>query len=410
MRSPKDILANTYTYDLPESRIAKFPVIPKHNSKLLLYKNGEIRETTFKEIDKEIEPESLIVLNNSKVLQARIVFEKETGGRIEVFCLQPAHAKLWHQVLSNKGSAEIECLVGGISKWKQGPLEKKIVIADKTVVLHARYLNDLPNGKLIELFWNDDSVSLAEILEFGGETPLPPYLQRKPDLNDKFLYQTYYAVPEGSVAAPTAGLHFTEDVFAAIEKKNIQKLFVTLHVGAGTFKPIKSDTLSGHEMHKEWICITQEHLKNLLLPHKTTIAVGTTSLRFLESVYWLGVTLFKNSSIELSQLGLKQWDAYEGDTTISKTEALTTLLHKMEAENVKEFYTHTQILIAPGYEFKIADALLTNFHQPGSTLLLLIAAAIGDDWKKVYTYALGNNFRFLSYGDSSLLWINKRST
>lgn len=407
MRSPKDIPAIEYTYELPEGRIAQFPVTPKHASKLLVYKNGSVHETVFRNITEEIETNSLVVFNNTKVVQARLIFEKETGGKIEIFCLQPAHGQLWQEALTQKRSTEMECLVGGISKWKTGPLRKEIILKNETLVLTARYVSDLPNSKLIELQWDKETLTLAEVLELAGETPLPPYLQRKAETRDKLEYQTYYAEQEGSVAAPTAGLHFTEEVFADLEKKKVQKLFVTLHVGAGTFKPIKSDTLSGHEMHKEWLCITKQQIEALLQNKNQTIAVGTTSLRFLESIYWLGVALHHNPLVPLSKLELKQWDAYETKIQIPKENALQLLLNKMAHEKLEEFYAQTQILIAPGYQFKMADGLITNFHQPGSTLLLLVAAAIGDDWKKVYQYALENNFRFLSYGDSSLLWIKK---
>ncbi len=409
MSSPKEISAIEYTYNLPETKIAHFPVTPKHDSKLLIYKNGIIEETIFKELDKKLNEDSLLILNNTKVLQARIVFEKETGGKIEIFCLQPAHGNLWHKILNHKKKVELECLIGGFNKWKNGTLTKEIKINSKTIVLKATYLNELPSGKIVQLDWNDDEISLNEILEFAGETPLPPYIQRQSEVADKLFYQTYYALQEGSVAAPTAGLHFTKEVFEGLEKKKIKKLFVTLHVGAGTFKPIKSDLLAEHVMHKEWMCVTQNQLKELLQTKTNKIAVGTTSLRFLESIYWLGVLLLEDKTIELSELKLKQWDAYSKNKNITQTEALNALLKKMENENAEEFYTQTQILIAPGYTFKMTDALITNFHQPNSTLLLIIAAAAGEDWKKIYDYALLNNFRFLSYGDSSLIWINKKN-
>jgi len=407
MPSPKDISANAYTYDLPDHKIARHSVSPKHNSKMLVYNNGELNESIFKNISSQLNENSLLVFNNTKVLQARMIFEKETGGKIEVFCLQPANSVLWETALTQKGSVEMECLVGGISKWKQGPIEKKIVYKNKPITIWAHYMGDLPECKHIKLTWEDADVSFAEILDTAGETPLPPYLNRKPESADKITYQTYYAEREGSVAAPTAGLHFTKEVFEDLDKKEVHKLFITLHVGAGTFKPIKSDKLADHEMHKEWICIHKDQLKQIIHSQKQIIAVGTTSLRFLETIYWLGILVSKNEALNLQNLHLTQWQPYEYTSELTRREAIQVLLKKMEAEKLEEFYCTTQILIAPGYQFQMADALLTNFHQPGSTLLLLVAAAIGNDWKKIYDYALANDFRFLSYGDCCLLWVRK---
>lgn len=406
MSSPKDILSSHYTYELPESRIAKFPVQPKHDCKLLIYKNGAIDESTFLHVAEFIEPGSLLIMNNTKVLQARLIFEKESGGKIEVFCLKPTENRLWQEVLTAHHQVDLECLVGGISKWKAGPLQKKLKNDHTQVTISASYKGDLPDGKHIELNWDGD-LNFAEILELVGETPLPPYLQRKAEQSDKEAYQTYYAKVEGSVAAPTAGLHFTETVFKELDKKEIKKQFITLHVGAGTFKPIKSEKLGEHEMHSEWIHVTKNLLQTILETKGKIITVGTTSLRLIESIYWLGASCKENKSRSLKDLHLKQWDAYEIKANYSKEEAVEALLNKMAEEGTEEFYTTTQILIAPGYTFKIAEALITNFHQPGSTLLLLIAAVVGDDWKKIYDHALKNNYRFLSYGDSSLLWFKR---
>lgn len=406
MGSPKDISAVDYTYDLPDEKIAKFPVQPKHDSKLLIYKDGSIKQSTFLHLPEFIESGTLLIMNNTKVLQARLIFEKDSGGKIEVFCLKPTNDRLWQDVLNEKHKVDMACLVGGISKWKKGPLEKKLQHGSKQISLFARYLNDLPDSKHIELSWNED-LTFAEILEIIGETPLPPYINRKAEASDKQTYQTYYAAIEGSVAAPTAGLHFTSEVFNELDKKNIKKQFITLHVGAGTFKPIKSEKLGEHEMHSEWICVTKEFITQLLNTTGKVITVGTTSLRLSESIFWLGVLCGLKKDLPLKEIKVGQWEPYDLKTTMSKTEALHNLLLKMEAEKIDSFYTTTQILIAPSYEFKIADGLITNFHQPGSTLLLLVAAAIGEDWKKIYDFALSNNFRFLSFGDSSLLWMRK---
>ncbi len=406
MTSPKDISSKNYTYDLPLDKIAKYPVSPRDQSKLLIYQNGVLTEKKFTDLPAEIPNGVTMVFNNTKVVQARIVFEKESGGKIEIFCLQPAHHKTWETALNESDKVEMECLIGGISKWKNGPLEKKINYNNEIINLQAYYKEDAIDGKLVLLSWNNASIPFYTILELAGETPLPPYLQRKAEKEDELNYQTQYALHKGSVAAPTAGLHFTELLFAALQKKEIKKSFITLHVGAGTFKPIKSETLDKHDMHREWICITKKQLQELINATQI-IAVGTTSLRYLESLYWLGV-LMSDSKCKLNTLALKQWQPYELKSVLTKNEVFKILLDKMNTEGVDEFYTTTQLLIVPGYTFRVADALITNFHQPGSTLLLLVAAAVGDDWKTIYNYALQNNFRFLSYGDSSLLWIKKK--
>jgi len=405
MLSPKDISSKNYTYNLPLDKIAKYPVSQRDQSKLLVYENGSIAEKKFTEISTHIPEGATLVFNNTKVVQARIVFEKESGGKIEVFCLQPAHKKTWETALNETDKVEMECLIGGIGKWKNGPLEKKIYHNNKIVHLQAYYKEDATDGKLVLLSWDNSTIPFYTILELAGETPLPPYLQRKAEKEDTVNYQTHYALHKGSVAAPTAGLHFTEGVFDSLQKKGIHKTFITLHVGAGTFKPIKSETLDKHDMHREWICITKKQLHDLINA-KQIVAVGTTSLRHLESMYWLGV-LMSNSGTELRALELKQWQPYELKSSLTKNEAFKLLLDKMETEGLEEFFTTTQLLIVPGYRFRVADALITNFHQPGSTLLLLVAAAVGDDWKTIYDYAIQNDFRFLSYGDSSLLWIKK---
>lgn len=405
MTSVKNISSKNYTYDLPLDKIAKYPVSQRDQSKLLVYKEGNITEKIFTDLCDEIPLGTTMVFNNTKVVQARIVFEKEGGGKIEVFCLQPAHHKTWEIALNANDTVEMECLIGGINRWKNGPLEKTLNHNNEIIHLHAHYKEDTVDGKLVALSWDNKHLPFYTILELAGETPLPPYLQRKPEKEDVANYQTQYALHKGSVAAPTAGLHFTESVFESLQKKGIEKLYITLHVGAGTFKPIKSETLENHDMHREWICITQTQLKGLINATQI-IAVGTTSLRHLESMYWLAI-LMSDSKSEIKTLQLNQWQPYEQKSTLTKLEAFKILLAKMETEDVEEFFTTTQLLIAPGYTFRVVDAMVTNFHQPGSTLLLLIAAAVGDNWKTIYNYALQNNFRFLSYGDSSLLWFNK---
>jgi S-adenosylmethionine:tRNA ribosyltransferase-isomerase len=334
------------------------------------------------------------------------LFQKQTGGVIEIFCLEPheqyqdittamlQHEKvLWH------------CLIGGASKWKHGQiLEKKIIYNSKELVLHARYIEKLTDSFVVELSWNDQSLSFAEVLHLFGAIPLPPYIKREFEQSDSERYQTVYAHYEGSVAAPTAGLHFTERVFKSLEERNVQKDFVTLHVGAGTFKPLKSETLKEHEMHAEYFTVSRSLIQNLI-DHldKNIVAVGTTSLRTLESLYWLGSSIVNGEwSNEITQ-----WEVYDRNKKdISPKEALNNLINRMSEKEVDHLTAKTQIIVAPGYEFKIVSGLVTNFHQPQSTLLLLVAAFIGEGWRKVYQYALQNNFRFLSYGDGSLLWRN----
>lgn len=410
MTDPKKISILDYTYLLPEERIAKYPLAERDASKLLIYKDGAIKEENYKNVAAYIPEDSLIIFNNTKVVEARLLFQKPSGGVIEIFCLEPneKYPDITTAMLQ-KEKVWWNCLVGGASKWKPGQLlEKKIKTAEKEVILTAGYIEQKPGSFTIELSWSPASLSFAEILHYFGAIPLPPYIKRAVEEADKERYQTVYAHFEGSVAAPTAGLHFTNNIFSELKNKNIQRDFVTLHVGAGTFKPVKSDTMAGHEMHAEWIDVSKNTIQNILHnPDKQIIAVGTTSLRTIESLYWLGVLshLQERESKNTELLLLEQWDAYEFDQyKISTADALSSLLKWMNNSKLERLVTKTQLLIAPGYEFKIAKGLITNFHQPQSTLLLLVAALIGNDWKKVYEYALKNNFRFLSYGDGSLLW------
>ncbi len=411
MTDPKKISIQDYTYHLPEERIAKYPLAERDASKLLIYKDGLINEDKYKNVAAYIPEDSLLVFNNTKVVEARLLFQKPSGGVIEIFCLEP------HEQYPDITTAMLQkekvwwnCLVGGASKWKPGQvLEKRIRAAEKEILLTASYIEKKTGSFTIELSWSPSSLSFAEVLHHFGAIPLPPYIKRAVEESDKERYQTVYAHFEGSVAAPTAGLHFTEAVFNELERKNIKKDFVTLHVGAGTFKPVKSDTMEEHEMHAEWMDVSRKTIQNLLDNlDQNIIVVGTTSLRTIESLYWLGA----KSIINPYSLQLSQWEPYElTKHNVPVKEALHALLKWMDDNKLERLVTKTQILIAPGYSFKIIDALITNFHQPQSTLLLLVAALIGDDqpsghvgWKKVYDYALNNDFRFLSYGDGSLLW------
>jgi S-adenosylmethionine:tRNA ribosyltransferase-isomerase len=408
---PKLLSINDFTYNLPAEKIAAYPLAERDQSKLLIYKNGEIKEDIYKNIAQCLPPNSLLVFNNTKVIAARILFKKETGGVIEIFCLEPFEENNEYSSVMNKThSAKWKCMIGGAAKWKEGNLQKQFKINDEPVTLTAALKEKLPDAYVTEFSWTPSHFSFAEIIEHAGEIPLPPYIKRNAELNDKERYQTIYAEQKGSVAAPTAGLHFTDNIFSSFTNKNIQTDFVTLHVGAGTFKPIKSEQMDQHEMHAEWMDVSLSTIKNILENIENNIvAVGTTSLRTIESLYWMGVKTIINGNCSLEELEIKQWDVYKEpllSQNIVPSTALKKLIEWMQKNNRQKLIIKTQILIAPGYQFKIVKALVTNFHQPKSTLLLLIAA-ITKDWKKIYEYALENEFRFLSYGDGCLINLNQ---
>lgn len=409
---PKQISIQDFTYDLPTEKIARYPLPVRDESKLLVYKNGAITETKYKHIASQLPVNSLLVFNNTKVVEARLLFEKETGGIVELFCLEPGneYPDITTAMLQ-KERVVWKCLVGGAKKWKAGPLYKTIDGSPAQLVITANKIEQRNDYFLIELGWNNAGLTFAEVLHLAGIIPLPPYLNRLAEEQDKSSYQTIYARHDGSVAAPTAGLHFTDEVFTSLAEKHIDKAFVTLHVGAGTFKPVKAATMQEHEMHAEFIDVTGDLIQKLVANIAGTIvSVGTTSLRTIESLYWMGVKLAKvlaekdAASITVEEISIYQWDAYELPQSMEAAEALQHLLNWMHVQGIQRLVTKTQIIIAPGYSLRVAKALVTNFHQPQSTLLLLVAAIIGDDWRKVYNYALQNNYRFLSYGDGSLLF------
>ncbi|MBI1780513.1 MAG: S-adenosylmethionine:tRNA ribosyltransferase-isomerase, partial [Sphingobacteriales bacterium] len=371
---------------------------------------GLIKEAIYKNIADHIPADSLVIFNNTKVVEARLLFQKPTGGVIEIFCLEPWGGVDITHAMMQKEKAKWKCLVGGASKWKSGLLEKQIKYNHETISLYAKKVEQLTDIFVIELSWKPADVSFVEVLHATGLIPLPPYLNRQAEQTDIERYQTIYAKNEGSVAAPTAGLHFTDAVIQSLSNKNIRRHFITLHVGAGTFKPVKSKTMEGHEMHSEWIDVKKETIEHILHAHsKNIIPVGTTSFRTIESLYWMGVKAFYDSAISIKKMEIKQWDVYElADKTINTQQSLQSLIGWMDERKMDNIIIPTQLLVAPGYVPQIADAIITNFHQPNSTLLLLVAALVGDDWKKVYDYALQNDFRFLSYGDGSLLWVNNK--
>jgi S-adenosylmethionine:tRNA ribosyltransferase-isomerase len=406
MKHPGNISILDYTYELPAEKIALQPLPQRDASKLLIYKNRVIEEDVYSNIDKHLPAGSLLVFNDTRVINARLRFHKPTGATIEIFCLEPFEVNEYSLAMAKKESAKWKCLIGGVAKWKEAFLEKKFIHKGDEVALRACIVTKVNEAYIIEFSWQPSHMSFAEMLEEAGDIPLPPYLKRAAGAADAERYQTIYAAHEGSVAAPTAGLHFTQAIFDKLAVKNIARTYVTLHVGAGTFKPVKAGTMEDHEMHAEWIDVELNTIRKIAHKETGVIAVGTTSLRTIESLYWLGVKVALDPDI--TPLSLQQWEVYDtlpGDR--SPHACLSALISWMEARNMERIFTRTQILIAPGYRFRIADALITNFHQPRSTLLLLVAAAVGDDWKKIYDHALEKDYRFLSYGDGNLIYIDK---
>ena len=462
MTHPKEVSIADYSYPLPDEFIAHYPLAERDASRLLIYRQGKISEDIYRHIGEHLPENTLLVFNNTKVVEARILFRKPTGAQIEIFCLEPpAEYGGIAAAMARQGKVRWKCLIGGASKWKPGQVLLRTIewgevglpdnqetseaagqeaaitssqqaadaagqeaaAARNSSTMQARYVDKLEDSFLIEFSWEPAHLTFAELLHQVGQIPLPPYIKRPPEASDQERYQTVYARHDGSVAAPTAGLHFTESIFQSLAAKNIQQEFVTLHVGAGTFLPVKAATMEQHIMHVEYISVTKATLKKLLDSLQgPVIAVGTTSARTLESLYWLGVKTIRDPSIDPEDLVVGQWDAYAGsepDSADSKqngnltngpgqaipTEAaLVALLDWLERQGLSQLLTRTQLLITPGYEWKIVRGLITNFHQPESTLLLLVASLIGKDWKKVYDYALHRQFRFLSYGDGSLLF------
>lgn len=406
---PSQLQIKDYTYELPDERIARYPLTERDLSKLLIYKEGNISEDVYRNLPAHLPNNSLLVFNNTKVIEARIIFYKSTGSVIEIFCLEPAAGVELTQAMMSQGTVRWTCLVGGAGKWKQQFLEKNLSTPKGEVLLKAEKLKQEQGSFEIEFTWDNEHFTFAELLHFAGVLPLPPYLQRQTEAADYDRYQTVYARQKGSVAAPTAGLHFTPLLLHQLQERGIKTQFVTLHVGAGTFQPVKSETMQQHNMHREWIEITSDAIENFSNNLKNTIiAVGTTSLRSIESLYWMGVKAIMNPNASIEELEVQQWDAYDlPKQEVSAEEALQALLGWMKRNALDQLICHTQILIAPGYKARIASAIITNFHQPNSTLLLLVAALIGDDWRRVYDYAMDNNFRYLSYGDGSLLWVNE---
>jgi len=406
MSDPRNISIHDFNYTLPDEKIALFPLEERDASRLLIYKDGNIQEDRYKNIANYLPAQSMLVFNNTRVINARLRFQKAGGAKIEIFCLEPAGPITeYSTVMNQRGFSKWKAFIGGAAKWKEPFLEKQLTINNRSVLLKAKLEEKIPDAYIVSFSWEPAEISFAEVLESTGDIPLPPYIKRTTNKEDENRYQTIYAQHNGSVAAPTAGLHFTEHIFSELSNKNISREYITLHVGAGTFKPVKSVKMEDHEMHAEWIDVSLSSIKNLL-NQEMIIAVGTTSLRTLESLYWLGIKVSLNPGIEIPTL--QQWDVYESPlsgTVMTCDEALSNLIKWMEHKKLERLFTQTQLLITPGYRFRVAKALITNFHQPQSTLLLLVAAAIGNNWKDIYQYALNNDFRFLSYGDGNLLFM-----
>ncbi len=428
----KHIHISDYHYDLQDERIAKFPIAQRDHSKLLVYQKGKVGEDVFYNLAHYLPHGALMVFNNTKVIQARMHFRKETGALIEVFLMEPADPTDYELIFQTKGHCSWYCMIGNQKKWKEGYLRREYTVKgqslvltvtrreDKSCVHHSLVLGGQQTPSThhwIDFDWDDKEISFAEILDAMGELPIPPYLNRETQESDKTTYQTVYSKIKGSVAAPTAGLHFTDEVLHSLDEWDIDREEVTLHVGAGTFKPVKTEEIVGHDMHTEYICVHRQTLEKLLKHNAEAIAVGTTSVRTLESLYYMGVYLQSHPDASEEDLHVKQWTPYERKNAhgtiekldgnlidgITSMQAIQNVLDYLERNDLKALHSSTQIIIAPGYEYKIVKMLVTNFHQPESTLILLVSAFVHGDWRTIYDYALSHNFRFLSYGDSSIL-------
>ena len=406
------IQISDYNYELPDERIAKFPKEQRDHSKLLLYQQGEVGEDMFYNLPKYLPKGALMVMNNTRVIQARLHFRKtnekgeNTGALIEIFLLEPAEPSDYEQMFQTTKKCSWLCLVGNLKKWKEGALKRELKIKDETLTVSASRRGEHGTSQWIDFEWDNASISFAEILDAMGELPIPPYLNRETQESDLSTYQTVYSKIKGSVAAPTAGLHFTDNVLNELDSHGIEREELTLHVGAGTFRPVKCATIGEHEMHTEYIAVRRHTIERLIAHEGCAIAVGTTSVRTLESLYYMGLKVLRHPDIKEEELHVSQWEPYDDGCKmddVKSVDALQALLDWMVRHELTVLHSSTQIIIAPGYDYHIVKMLITNFHQPQSTLLLLVSAFVKGDWHKIYDYALSHDFRFLSYGDSSLL-------
>lgn len=397
----RNIRISDYNYPLPDHRIAKHPLAAREQCKLLCYKvGGEISEGHFYDVPAVLPEKAMLVYNNTRVINARLRFRKSTGSTIEIFCLEPVTPCDYQLIFQTTQSCTWLCLVGNSKRWKQGPLTQEIEVDGKTVTLEANRGERRGNSFEIEFSWNGD-VTFASILEAIGEIPIPPYLNRGTESTDSADYQTVYSHIDGSVAAPTAGLHFTDEVLAECDKRGITRRELTLHVGAGTFQPVKSENIGEHEMHHEFISVQRSLLVDLINAEGPVVAVGTTSVRTLESLYYVGQVLETNPDADEEMLTVKQWMPYSTPCEISTKKALQNVVDYLDRHHAEAYMGSTQLMIAPGFQYRIISGMITNFHQPQSTLLLLVSAFVGaDHWRAIYDYALDHDFRFLSYGDA----------
>lgn len=403
MKIPSDIKISDFDYNLLDERIAKFPLQQRDESKLLVYQKGNISTKKFHDVVDFISSDELVVFNNTKVIQARLNFKKETGANIEIFCLEPYAPKDYSLAFQQTKRCSWVCMIGNLRRWKTDSLAKEFIVNGERVIFSATKRERDNVNYIVDFEWNNSQITFSDILEFFGELPIPPYLNRATQDSDKQTYQTVYSKIKGSVAAPTAGLHFTEDVLTKFKQKNVDLGEITLHVGAGTFKPVKDEVVTDHTMHVEHIVVSRFFIEKLLAHNGEATAVGTTSVRTLESLYFIGCKLSENSSLSIQDLKVSQWEPYEKKYLLSVCDSLNALKEFMLKNNLDVLHIDTQIMIVPGYEFHVVKKLITNFHQPKSTLLLLVSAFVKGDWKRCYDYALQNDFRFLSYGDSSIL-------
>lgn len=397
-----DISTKELDYNLPENKIAKYPLNIRDQSKLLVWEKGAISDSKFSNLPNFLPEKSLLVFNNTKVIRARLYFKKLTGAAIEIFCLDPVNPSDYQISFQQTESCVWNCMVGNLKKWKDESLIRELFIEREKVNFKAEKVSQQNGAIQVKFSWDNPNIDFSRLIETAGILPIPPYLNRETEASDLERYQTVYSKIKGSVAAPTAGLHFTDEVFQKLKAKNISCEELTLHVGAGTFRPVKAEVIGDHEMHAEQVIISRSTIENILRHDRKIIAVGTTSIRTLESLYWLGISLQQNPLLINKKLEIEQWKPYESNPNLTKTEALTAILTAMDNAKISLIDFYTKIIIVPGYQFKITDGIITNFHQPQSTLLLLIAAYLGDDWKLVYKHALNNDYRFLSYGDSNL--------
>lgn len=397
-----NIKIENFDYPLPDEQVAKYPLDQRDESKLLVWKGGNISDNQFIELPDLLPARSKLIFNNTRVIRARLHFRKETGAKIEVFVLDPFLPADYALNFQQTEKCSWKCMVGNLKKWKNEKMTLSVTINNNTITLYAENMGEAGNSRIVQFSWNKNEYSFSEVLEAAGTIPIPPYLHRESETIDLTRYQTVFSKIKGSVAAPTAGLHFTDRVIGQLQQKGVTTAELTLHVGAGTFQPVKSNTIDGHEMHTEHFLVNRKIVEELTNHDAPVIAVGTTAVRTLESLFYLGEKVLNNPKTDPADLTVKQWEPYQQTNSSDRKASLAALLDYMNRNELEQLSSSTQIIIVPGYNFKMIDGMITNFHQPQSTLLLLISAFIGDEWKSVYQHALSSNYRFLSYGDSNL--------